>query len=97
MHVQTSTARIHDFHLSLPNAPPAGGTSTENSIKRAPDREGHWHIQGFSQYPRSNSLTGSHHHDDDRPLCRRPQTLSLLPCSRAGEQPARKPICHLVG
>src|SRR5262245_15241662 len=54
-----------------PVAPPAWGTFIENSIKRAPDHEGHWHIQGCSQYPRSNSLPGSQHHDDDRPLCRR--------------------------
>jgi hypothetical protein len=36
---------------SSPVASPAWGTSIGNSIKRAPDREGHWHNQGCSKYP----------------------------------------------
>src|SRR5260221_12034922 len=69
---------------SSPVAPPAWGTSIGNSIKRAPDREGHWHNQGCSKYPRSNSLSGSQHHDDDRPLCRRPPSLASVSSSRVG-------------
>src|SRR5215831_11777417 len=72
--------------ISSPVASPAWGTSIGNSIKRAPDREGHWHNQGCSKYPRSNSLPGSEHHDDDRPLCRRPPSLASVSSSRVGRK-----------
>src|SRR5262245_61045239 len=71
---------------SSPVASPAWGTSTGNSIKRAPDREGHWHNQGCSKCPRSNSFSGSEHHDDDRPLCRRPPSLASVSSSRVGRK-----------
>src|SRR5262249_29351381 len=71
---------------SSPVASPAWGTSIGNSIKRAPDREGHWHNQGCSKCPRSNSFSGSQHHDDDRPLCRRPPSLASVSSSRVGRK-----------
>src|SRR5262249_9687694 len=52
----------------------------------APDREGHWHNQGCSKCPRSNSFSGSEHHDDDRPLCRRPPSLAPVSSSRVGRK-----------
>src|SRR5262249_60964193 len=78
--------RIHYFHVFLPAAPPAWDASIGNSIKRAPDREGHWHNQGCSKHPRSNSLSGCEHHDDDRPPCRRPPSLASVSSSRVGRK-----------
>src|SRR5262245_2944472 len=53
---------------------------------RAPDREGHWHNQGCSKCPRSNSFSGSEHHDDDRPLCRRSPSLASVSSPRVGRK-----------
>src|SRR5882724_4431130 len=73
--------------ISSPVASPAWGTSTGNSIKRAPDRKGHWHNQGCSKYPRSNSFPGSKHHEDDRPPCRRRPSLAPVSSARVGAPP----------
>src|SRR5262249_17744181 len=80
VHVQTGTTRIHHFHDFLPTGVASVGTSIGNSIKRAPDREGHWHNQGCSKCPRSNSFSGSEHHDDDRGT--RPSRIGSRPVSK---------------
>ena len=80
--------------LSLP---PAWGTPSGNSINRAPDHVGPWHTPGCSKYPRSNSSPGSQHQDDDRPLGRRPPSLSPVSSPRVGALPVRNSFDDLIG
>src|SRR5262249_7690733 len=65
--------------------------------KRAPDREAHWHIQGCSQYPRSNSLPDSRHQNDDDLSAGGPPSLALVSSSRVGGPPVGNSLDHLVG
>jgi hypothetical protein len=98
VHVQAGTAWIspcarpgrHSVDKSLPRFPPqcaAGVGYFLNELYKACSRlEGHWHSQGCSKYPRSNSTPGSEHHDDNRPLCRRPPSLPCVSSTRVGRK-----------
>src|SRR5262245_9185329 len=82
--------------ISSPVAPSAWGTSIEKLIKRAPDREGHWHIQGCPQYPRSNSFSGSRHQNNDDLCAGGPPSLAPVSSSRVGRRPVSNSFDHLI-